>query len=91
MSRAAFAVRLRNNDTIPYDFVLDVLQHGFLLDQAAASDIALRCHHDGVVEFGELGCEAALHGVRLARACAARRGYLLSLNVVTRQHPPSAR
>jgi ATP-dependent Clp protease adapter protein ClpS len=64
--------------------VLDVLQHGFHMDKAAAEAIALRCHREGVVEFGELDCIAALHGVRLARGCAARRGYLLSLNVVAR-------
>lgn len=84
MSKAPFAIRLRNSDIVPYDFVLDVLQHGFQMDKATAENIALRCHREGVVEFGELDCVAALHGVRLARGCAARRGYALSLNVVVR-------
>lgn len=81
MKQDGFSVLLRNDDHIPYDFVLDVLQFTFGIDRGEAEEIALRCHREGSVAFGRFDCVAATLGVRFARASATRRGYPLSLRV----------
>jgi ATP-dependent Clp protease adaptor protein ClpS len=56
---AKWSVSLLNDDATPMEFVVDVIERVFDLDNENATRLMLRVHNEGAVEFGAYSQEVA--------------------------------
>lgn len=76
-----YRVLIHNDDYTTREFVVDVLEHVFHHDEAAATTIMLHIHHNGVGVAGIFTREIAETKIAIVEQLAAEREYPLHLSM----------
>ena len=71
----SFCVVMLNDDFTPMDFVVDILERIFGLDEDKAQRVMLQVHHEGKAVVGQYSRELGESKIALAHQWARKQGH----------------